>query len=136
MTTPLSVATEECKVVWEAGNLAAIDRFYDAAFVDHDPIPQLPPGREGLKLFVGMLCEAFGDRTFTVDVVFADGERVARRWTMTATHRAPFLGVPTTNKQVRMSGIDLLRIHDGKIVEIWHTEDVAGLMQQIAPPPR
>jgi hypothetical protein len=34
-------------------------------------------------------------------------------------------------KQVTMSGIDILRISDGKIVEMWNQEDVLGMMQQL-----
>jgi hypothetical protein len=30
-----------------------------------------------------------------------------------------------------MPGIDLLRIADGKIVEMWNQEDVLGMMQQL-----
>jgi hypothetical protein len=30
-----------------------------------------------------------------------------------------------------MSGIDIVRIADGKIVEMWNQEDVLGMMQQL-----
>ena len=66
------------------------------------------------------------DVTFTTDVLVTDGDLVARRWTMRATHQGPFLGVAPTGRRVTMTGIDVLRVVDGRFTEIWHNEDVAG----------
>jgi predicted ester cyclase len=41
------------------------------------------------------------------------------------------MGIAPTGKQVTMSGINILRIADGKIVEMWNQEDVLGMMRQI-----
>jgi predicted ester cyclase len=41
------------------------------------------------------------------------------------------MGITPTGKRVTMSGIDILRIADSKIVEMWNQEDVLGMMQQI-----
>ncbi len=41
------------------------------------------------------------------------------------------MGVAPTGKQMTMVGIDIFRIADGKIVELWNQEDVLGMMQQI-----
>jgi predicted SnoaL-like aldol condensation-catalyzing enzyme len=34
-----------------------------------------------------------------------------------------------------MTGIDIFRIAEGKIVELWNQEDVLGMMQQIGAVP-
>ena len=41
------------------------------------------------------------------------------------------MGVPATGKQVTMSGINFMRIAEGRIVEHWANYDTLGLMQQI-----
>jgi predicted ester cyclase len=41
------------------------------------------------------------------------------------------MGIAPTGKQVRMSGIDIFRIAEAKIVEMWNQEDVLGMMQQL-----
>ena len=41
------------------------------------------------------------------------------------------MGIAPTGKQVTMAGIDIFRIADGRIVELWGQEDVLGMMQQI-----
>ena len=35
------------------------------------------------------------------------------------------------DKQVTIPGIDILRIEEGKIVELWGQEDTLGMMQQL-----
>jgi len=46
-------------------------------------------------------------------------------------HTGNFRGIPPTGRQVRISGINVLRIVGGKIVEAWAISDNLGLMQQL-----
>ena len=41
------------------------------------------------------------------------------------------MGMPAAGKTAQLTGIDISRLADGKIVETWHQEDIAGLMQQL-----
>jgi predicted ester cyclase len=50
---------------------------------------------------------------------------------MTGTHRGEFMGIPATNKSVKVSYIDLWRVENGKFVENWVQLDMLGLMQQL-----
>lgn len=47
------------------------------------------------------------------------------------------MGIPPTGKPVTVTGINLYRVVNGKIVEEWWQEDILGLMQQLGvlPPP-
>ena len=51
--------------------------------------------------------------------------------TYTATHRGDFAGVPASGRAVKFAGWDLLRIRDGKIVEITQYCDLFMIMSQI-----
>lgn len=73
---------------------------------------------------------AFPDRTFTPDVAVVEGDRIVRQWTMRESHQGTFLGVPATARTVVMTGIDVLLVGGDRVVEIWHNENVPGLMQQ------
>ena len=53
------------------------------------------------------------------------------RWTARGTHTGEFQGIPATGKAIRMTGTDIDRIVDGKIVECWAHLDELGLMQQL-----
>jgi predicted ester cyclase len=69
--------------------------------------------------------------------MIAEGDKVASRVTLSATHQGEFQGIPPTGKQVTQTGIDLLRIAGGKVVERWGEFDNLGLLQQLGvlPPP-
>ncbi len=74
---------------------------------------------------------AFPDVHFTVDILMAEDDLVAARWSYVATNTGEFLGRPGTGKRVIDKGIDIFRIENGKIVEMWVAQDSLGLMQQL-----
>ncbi len=67
----------------------------------------------------------------TVDLILADGDLVAARWTTTGTHTGPWGGVEPTGTPVTFSGVNVFRFADGKVVELWNHRDDLGLMQQL-----
>jgi steroid delta-isomerase-like uncharacterized protein len=100
--------------------------------VDHAGLPDQPAGIDGCRLFVGLVTEAFPDLELTVEDCFGDGDdKAVARWTATATHGGDFLGIPATGRTVAMSGMDIVRVADGKIVELWAQADLAGVVQQL-----
>jgi predicted ester cyclase len=79
-----------------------------------------------------ILLLAFPDLHFTIEDMFAEGDKVATRWTIRGTHRGEFMGLPPTGNQVTWSGINITRVVEGKLVEDWVEQDTPGLMQQLA----
>lgn len=67
----------------------------------------------------------------TVEDLLAEGDKVVDRWTARGTHPGELIGIPPTGKEVTITGMDILRISNGKIAEIWHQEDMLGMMQQL-----
>lgn len=74
---------------------------------------------------------AFPDVHFTLHDELADGDKVVSRWSYVATNTGTFLGRDTTGLQVYDQGIDIFRIKDSKIVEMWVAQDSLGLLQQL-----
>jgi steroid delta-isomerase-like uncharacterized protein len=74
---------------------------------------------------------AFPDIRYTVEDLIAEGDRVAIRWRWSGTHRAPFRGIPVSQKQVSDSGIAIYRFQDGRIVQTWLETNRLGFLQQI-----
>ena len=122
---------------FQTGNLSLLDAVIDANAVDHNPVPGQPPGLEGVKQVFGAFTTAFPDLKFTVDDMIAEEDKVASRLTLRGTHRGDFQGIPPTGKRVVQTGIDILRIAGGKVVERWGEFDNLGLLQQlgVVPPP-
>ena len=122
---------------WCRGNEAAVDELVAADMVDHQRPDGWPAGRAGYKQLVRAWREGFPDMRETIGDLIAEGDKVVGRFTIDATHTGNFLGIPPTGRKIRISGIDIVRIRDGQIVEHWYAEDALGLYQQlgVAPPP-
>jgi steroid delta-isomerase-like uncharacterized protein len=117
--------------VWGRGDLEATEDVLAEDFIEHNPAPGQGPGREGHTQVLKVWRAAFPDLTITVDDVLADGDRVALRWTGRATHRGELMGMPATGRRVTLTGIDILRIVDGRIVERWGEFGAAEMLQQL-----
>ncbi|MGH3165864.1 MAG: ester cyclase, partial [Trebonia sp.] len=65
------------------------------------------------------------------------GDLVVHHWTMAGTHDGDFQGIPPTGKTLTWTGITIVRIADGKIVERWANVDVLAILRQlgVVPPP-
>jgi steroid delta-isomerase-like uncharacterized protein len=115
----------------DAGDLAALDGLYAPDVVGHGGPPGIPEGLAGVKQFIAMLRAAFPDARTAVEDLVAEGDRVATRWTGTGTNSGSFMGLPPSGKRTTVTGIDIYRIADGKVVEHWSEWDALGLMQQL-----
>jgi len=128
---------ETFNTAMRTGNFGAFEEVLAANAVDHNPAPGQAPGLEGVKQVFGMFRTAFPDLHFTVEDMIAEGDKVVSRITAHGTHKGDFQGIPPTGKQMTQTGIDILHIAGGKVVERWGEFDNLGLMQQIGvvPPP-
>lgn len=113
------------------GNLAVVDELVAVDAIDHEGMPGMPPGVEGLKALIGVLRGAFPDLPFTPDDRVAEGDKIVARLTVTGTHRGEFMGKPPTGRSVSFSAIDIIRFENGKMKEHWGQDDQLGLMQQL-----
>ena len=111
--------------------LELIDELIDENFVEHEEFPGLPPGREGVREFFGMILSAFPNMEFEVGDMIAEGDLVATRMTMSGTQEGEFMGMPATGKSMRVQAMEFLRLANGKVVEHWGVTDQAGMMEQL-----
>lgn len=113
------------------GDLAAADDIIHPDFVDHTNPPQWRHGIAGHKAIVALFRSVFPDLTWRADALIAEEDLVAARTTMTGTQRGDFFGVPPTGRRVTVSGVHVLRVQDGKLVEHWGNNDDLGLLRQL-----
>ena len=115
--------------------LDVLDGVFAADLVDHTGGPQ---GGEGAKGPVVAVLAAFPDLHVTPGPWVVQGDLVATYVSFTGTHRGDFLGVPATGQPVAWSHIDIQRVRDGQIAEIWHPGLVTALQlalgYQFVPP--
>ena len=81
--------------------------------------------------FLGVFVEGFPDLHLQVQDSSADEGTVAQRILFTATHPAPFRGLPPTGRKVRFSGLEINRILDGRVAEHWFQLDSVTLLEQL-----
>ena len=117
--------------LWSRGNLEAIPELVAEDFVDHQAPVGQPSGREELAGLVLMWRTGFPGMQGTVQNLISEGDEVVGRFLMRGTHRGEFMGVAPTGRSVTMSGIDIVRIVEGKISEFWYAEQTLELMQQL-----
>lgn len=74
---------------------------------------------------------AFPDVVATTNLWVVEEDLVTAYVTYNATHQAEFLDIPTTGKAVTWSIIDIWRVKDGKIVELWHNLPNEDILEPI-----
>ncbi|MDX1664759.1 MAG: ester cyclase [Candidatus Promineifilaceae bacterium] len=122
---------------WNQNKVDVLDELFAADVVNHELPEGLPSGIEGTRAYLGAFLAAFPDVHMTVEKQLAEGDTVVTLWSATGTHTADLMGIPATGKEAHVTGIDVHRFEDGKIVEAWGEFDELGLMQQLglAPAP-
>jgi len=110
------------------GDLAAAHEILTTDFIFDGPAGVHGP--VNFVQFTGILRNALAAR-FTVEVVIADGDKLACLSTMHGTHQGEFRGVPASGRRIAIPRIDTFSIAGGKIREVWTTLDYRTLMQQL-----
>lgn len=113
------------------GEETAADELLAEDIVDHNAMPGMAAGRQGVKQFFAWLKTAFPDLRVTIYDQTAEGEKVVTRKMFQATHQGEFAGILPTNKDVTIHLTDIVRVVEGKIVEHWVVIDQLGLLQQL-----
>ena len=111
--------------VWGKDNLAAVDEYIAADYVEHSLPLGSQQGREALKQFVAMYHEAFPDIKVTMNDIFGRGDRVVYRWSAGGTHLGELRGISPTGLHLTTTGITIHRIVGGKCVEGWASVDIS-----------
>jgi steroid delta-isomerase-like uncharacterized protein len=113
------------------GKLDSIAEFVWEDVVEQVPFPGQGPGLEGLKDVLRGMRSAFPDLYFSVEEQIAEDDKVLTRFEWTGTHRSDFLGVPATGQSVKVWGMVLDRLQDGRIKDTRIIMDIFGLMMQL-----
>lgn len=88
-------------------------------------------GRDGFRAELEFWRAAFPDLSITLEDLVAEGDRVATRVTATGTHGGDFMGYPATGRAMTAGEIDIFRVENGKIAEVWSGPDLFAIALQI-----
>ena len=125
------------KEVITEGSMESAGKYVCEDMVEQVPFPGQGPGLEGLKDVLRGMRSAFPDLEFVIVEQIAEGDKVVSRFEWTGTHQGEFLGVPATGRQVRVWGVVIDRLEEGRIKDTRLIMDALGMMAQLGvfPPP-
>jgi len=125
-----SMARRYPEEVYNQKNIDVLDEIMDENIINHWWEPEVN-GLQTIKEYVSKNLVAFPDVKFIVEDQIAEGEKVVTRVSFTATHKGEFMGIPPTDKKVKVTGVIIFKITKGKIVETWAENDALGWMKQL-----
>jgi len=112
------------------GDAAVADALIATNVVLHNPpaiVHNLAEYKQGMTAFH----TAFPDLHFTIEDEIAEGNKIAIRWTLRATHLGEYQGRPPTGKTVTVTGISIFQIANGKIQNLTVNMDRLSQFQQL-----
>lgn len=113
------------------GEIDATGEYFHEDMVEEVPFPGQGPGLQGLKETLARMRHAFPDSKWTVEEQIAEANKVLTRFIWSGTHRGEFLGIPATNRSVRVWGMVIDRFETGKVKSTRILMDTLGMMQQL-----
>lgn len=81
-------------------------------------------GPTNFKQFHAQFRGAFPDMTIAIEDLIAEGDKVVARCSVRGQHSGNNLGIAATSSPVEFTGMTIVRIKDGKIVEAWNNFDL------------
>ena len=96
--------------MWETGDLSKFDEIVACGYVGH--VASGYRNREGLNARIEVFRAKYRDVVFTIEDQISSGEKVVTRLTAEGTERA-------TGGRVKLMGININRVKEGKLVEEW-----------------
>jgi predicted ester cyclase len=115
------VARTALEQVCARSDMTLAPQCYAEDFVDHVGTLEYR-GLDGVRRSTALYRELFDDLAFEVVDQVAEGDRVASRFVLSGSNRG---------RRVRLWGITISRLRDGRIVEDWSAFDSLELLRQL-----
>ncbi|MBV9918186.1 MAG: ester cyclase [Solirubrobacterales bacterium] len=122
------------EVVWNQGDLDAVDDFFGEDFANFGH--RGADARGLIRAIVSAWRAAFPDLRFDIEEELVDGDAVVHRMTCRGTHAGrfehPAVGVlEPTGRAFAVDHIHINRVREGRIVQHWGTRNDLAMLQQL-----
>lgn len=112
---------------------AALDHVLTPDFIAHDLEAMMPPGGlEAMKKYRTLALQAFPDGASIVHDLVQEGDKIAARVTLKATHLGPFRGIEPTSNHISVQVFEFVRRAGDRIAERWAILDSESLSKQLS----
>jgi steroid delta-isomerase-like uncharacterized protein len=120
--------------VWNKGREEAIDEMFAEDGIAHgltDEGVEPLRGAAGFKPFFQKFRAAFPDIEVAIEDTISEGDKVAARCVVRGKHQSDSLGFAATQQPMEITGMAMVRVRDGKIVEAWNNFDFMTMFKQL-----
>jgi len=131
----MKVLSDQIMEIWNKGDLALVDKLCTPDYTLHF-VGIFPPivGTEAVKQRVAAARSAIPDLNLKVNETIIKGDRIIVFYTLTGTNTGPgrLAGrLPPTGKKIKVSGVRIGRIVDGKFAEMLVYYNSAAVLRQL-----
>ncbi len=109
--------------VYNNADMDACDKVFSADYVEHDPLEGEIVGIDAFKESIRALHEENSSINLSIDETFIKGDKVAALWTWKVT--------TINGAEIEISGVNIVRIVDGKLAESSYYYDTKNLLEQM-----
>lgn len=120
--------------VWNQKNESAVDRMLAPDGVGHgltDAEGNEIVGPESFKRFHRAFVSAYPDLQVVVEDTVTEGDKIAARCRVRGSHSGDGMGMAATDQPVDFTGMIIVRVKDGKIVEAWNEFNFMQMYTQL-----
>ena len=123
-----------CRFITEVlntGNVNAPSELVADQIIDHNTDPVHSAGIEGYRQHLLAVRTTFPNFQLTIEAQIAEGDLVVTQVTGRGTHQGAWLDIRPRGTLVVVTGINIDRLADGKIVEHWGEANTVGMLTQL-----
>jgi len=115
---------------WSKQNFSILDEVFSTEVHYQTPSMELHNLDELKNLFNGYSL-AFHDSKLTVQDQIAKDDIVVTKFVFEGVHKGKFEELPPTGNKIKIEGVSIDRLVNGKIVDEWEVYDELGMMKQL-----
>lgn len=120
--------------VWHQGREEAIDEMFAEDGIGYGlPTENGEPirGPKDFKPFFRQFREAFPNVRVTIEETVSEGDKIAAVCRVSGALEGESLGIRAEKQPVEFTGILVLKLRDGKIIEAWNEFNFMAMYQQL-----
>lgn len=125
--------------ITNAADWDALDEVMTEDFRRHSQATAGPPvtSRDEFIRLQQSFLASMPDQQVTIEMMFAEGDKVAIYATYSGTQTGPMGDFPATGRRAESKFLAIFRLEDGKIAELWAEWDNLAMLAQLGlfPPP-
>ena len=112
-----TIVKDYIEKVVNTGNVEIIPHFISSDYVEIYNTKKYAIGIEGAKEHITGVRNTYPDLNLSIDLQIEEGEWIATCYTMRGTHTGLWMGIKPTGKKIEVTGVNIDKVIDNKIVE-------------------